>query len=627
MAPNPKTVSSSEFNVSAGMAEDKLSFPWLEDDLKVIEADRNMTKFEEEALQTFLIDKFEEFVENTPKKTFLIYEDNLFSYELVDQMACRVANIARSWGLGLRDCVAMMMHNEPAFIWTFLGLQKLGIAAALINYNLRSRPLMHSILATDPKYLIVGAGEDLLGAVTEVTPDLGKLQVYVQGLGLLQPPSGVHSFDPLMLVTLPLAISPTVRKGLELSDVCSYIYTSGTTGLPKPAIISQRRAISIGCRTLLAGLTKTDVIYTVLPLYHSAGGGLGLYGSIVTGAMMVLKKKFSASQFWSDCRRYDVTFIQYIGELFRYLLAQPVSTLEGEHKVRVAFGNGLRKDIWLEVDKRFKIPLIAEFFSSTEGTGMTVNFFNKPGAVGRLSPLLKKVNDNSIALVKFDYSTALPIRGPNGRCISVTVGEPGLFLTKIPEVLLQGGEFSPYRSSRDANEKKVVRDVIEAGDMYFNFGDVLTLDKDYFLFFQDRIGDTFRWKGENVSTTEVANVITAIEFVHDANVYGVEVPGNEGRAGMVALTLNEGYSLGAQELKSLYDHVCEELANYARPLFVRHLDEAVVTGTFKQQKFDLINQGFDLAKVTDPLYFLDAERKTYSPLTANDLPKFLASRL
>ncbi|CAG5120147.1 unnamed protein product, partial [Candidula unifasciata] len=396
---------------------------------------------------------------------------------------------------------------------------------------------------------------------------------------------------------------------------------------PKPALISHRRI----CRSssnyqCLTSLKQEDRYYVALPLFHSAAG-FALGAIIQTGATIVLKKKFSASQFWPDCRRHKVTVIHYIGELFRYLIAQPPNKLDAEHNIRVAIGGGLRKDIWLEVAKRFKIPLIADTYGSTEGVTWTFNLSNKPGALGRLSPLLNKLQPNAKALVQFDYALAIPIRDKDGRCIKVGVGEPGLFIGKVPDNLVQNGQFKMYLSSPEANEAKLVRDAFEPGDIYMNFGDVMVLDKDYFLYFQDRIGDTFRWKGENVSTTEVSNVITALEFVQDANVYGVEVPGKEGRAGMVALTLNEGHKLGPKELKELYEHVCQELPSYARPIFVRHLENAVVTSTLKQQKFGLVKEGFDLSKVKDPLYYLDIEKRTYSPLSASDLSKFLSSKL
>ncbi|KAH9520442.1 hypothetical protein Btru_060800 [Bulinus truncatus] len=597
---------------SAGFVTYKTMFPWLEHDMKLIKHGGKVRKQLDLLCKSFLIDKFETHVSETPKKPFIIFEDNVYTFELVDQLACKVANIAKSWGLGKGDCVAIMIQNEPSFIWTFLGLQKLGIAVALINYNLRLQPLIHSVLAAEPKYFIVGPGNALLEAVCDVVESLGDIKVFVQGLGSLPSPVGFHSFDSLMFETLPIPISSVVRKDLTLKDTCCYIYTSGTTGNPKPAIISHSKSLGIASLLLFVDLSSTDVLYVVLPLYHSSGGGIGLYGAIATGATILLRKKFSASHFWSDCCQYNVSVIQYIGELFRYLLAQPPSKYETMHKVRGALGNGLRKDIWEDVIKRFNIPIVREFFGATEGITLLINLSGVPGAIGRLSPLLSKIDPDVKALVKFDYATAQPIRDKNGFCIKVGIGEPGLFLTKVRDDLIENGTLTVYRSSKEANEKKIVRDAFAKGDLWFNFGDVFILDKDYFLYFNDRIGDTFRWKGENVSTTELSNVITALSFIEDANAYGVTVPGHDGRAGMIAITLKQGITLGEKELKELYDHICDQLPTYARPLFLRHLKEAVLTGTFKQRKVELVNEGFDLSKVGDALYFLDNEKSTYT---------------
>ncbi|CAL1544471.1 unnamed protein product [Lymnaea stagnalis] len=611
-----------------GVVAVKTLFPWIQHDLRQMNVESRMMKFQEKEMQSFLIDKFEKHVQDTPKKPFIIFENTVYTFELIDQLACKVAYIAKGLGLGPRDCVAIMIQNEPSFIWTFLGLLKLGIAVPFINYNLRMHPLIHSILAAEPKYLIVGPGEAILEGVTNVIDSLGNLKVFVQGLGTKPAPNGLHSFDPLMTTALPTAVCPAIRSNLTLQDICCYVYTSGTTGNPKPAIISHLKSIAAGCLYQVVELVKSDVLYIVLPLYHSSGGGIGQCGALTTGATVVLRKKFSAHHFWSDIHLYNVTVISYIGELFRYLLTQPPNSLESTHKVRAAFGNGLRKDIFEKVQKRFKIPVIVELFGATEGVRTLFNLSNEPGAVGRLSPLLRRIESNPIALVKFDYTTAEPIRDKNGLCIQVGIGEPGLIIAKVPDPLITNGSLTVYRSStREANEKKLVRDAFKKGDLWFNYGDVLILDKNYFLYFNDRIGDTFRWKGENVSTIEVGNVMTALKFIEDANVYGITIPGHDGRAGMAAITLKEGSLLGTSELKEIYEHICQELPTYSRPLFLRYLKEQSLTGTFKQRKVELVNEGFDLNLVKDDLYFLDNEKKTYSKLTPTDLSKFLSSKL
>ncbi|XP_076443749.1 long-chain fatty acid transport protein 2-like [Babylonia areolata] len=611
----------------AGLLAWQTAFPWIKYDVQMIQVGLRMKKTEEDAMAGFLIDKFEAHVARHPHKAMLIYEDFIYTYEFVNQQANRVANIAQQLGLKFGDSIAVMIHNEPAYAWTLLGLQKMGMSVALINFNLRFKPLSHSVLATEPKAFIVGSGGDLLHAVTDILEDLHGLPVYVQGQSPSQLPAGMTDFDSLMERAMPVQPDPSVRAEMTYDSVMTYIYTSGTTGLPKPVYIRQLKANGMAGVFRIFDLTPEDIIYTVLPLYHSAGGGLGFYSLLYKGCTMVLRSKFSASHFWSDCRQYNVTVVQYIGEIFRYILAQPKHELDAVHKVRVAFGNGLRKDIFEDVVKRFKVPMVCEFFGATEGVTTLFNLANRPGAIGRVSPFMNLIDPLPKYLVKFDYGSAMPIRDKNGHCIKVKPGETGLFICKVPDVLAAKGDLVVYKASKEANDKKLVRNAFKDGDLYFNFGDVFYQDSDYFVYFHDRIGDTFRWKGENVSTTEVANVVAMPDFIHDANVYGVRVAGHDGRAGMAALTLNTGERITSERLREIYQ-VCEDdLPSYARPLFLRILPEAVLTGTFKQRKVELAQQGYDLAKVKDDLYYLDSKAKTYSPLTAEALVSFLQSKL
>ncbi|GFS13269.1 very long-chain acyl-CoA synthetase [Elysia marginata] len=394
---------------------------------------------------------------------------------------------------------------------------------------------------------------------------------------------------------------------------------------PKPVYITQMKA-TLFCTALSALFrdTQDQVVYIVIPLYHTTGFLLGLNGAIASGNAVVLRKRFSASHFWSDCRTYNVTIALYVGELLRYLLSQPKSELDGVHNLQGIFGNGLRADIWTEVKERFNIPKIYEIYGSTESISGSVNLSGKPGSIGRLSPLLCQLDQNKPSLVKFDPVTTLPLRDANGRCMHAKIGEPGLMITKVPDHLLN---VKIYKTGSDATEKKYVRDAFAPGDCYFNCGDAFVTDKDYFLYFYDRLGDTFRWKGENVSTTEVANVISSLSFVEDANVYGVTVPGHDGKAGMAAITINPKVQLDNKELQELYAHIGRELPSYARPLFVRHIPKAALTGTFKNKKFELAAEGFDLNKVRDPLYFIDHENQTYNALTKASLSKVIKSRL
>ncbi|KAL8606640.1 hypothetical protein ACOMHN_025739 [Nucella lapillus] len=612
----------------AGIVAWRTKFPWIKYDLQLIQKGKQLTKSLEEAMKTSIVDKFEAIAMRLPNKTMVIFEGLRFTYEFMDHQANRVANVMRSLGFKSGDVVALMGYNEPAFVWTFLGLQKLGITVALINYNLRVRQLSFPIQAAEPKALIVGSGDDLLQAVTDVMTELQGLPILVQGLtpgDIL--PGGVQDMDSQMTQALPVRPDPCVRSTLTSDFVACYVYTSGTTGLPKPAIVGHVQLKSFTCAPLMVDSVPEDVIYTVIPLYHVAGLGIGLMGILGKGSTIVLKKKFSASCFWSDCRRYRVTIVQYIGEMFRYLLAQPKHELDSVHTVRAAIGNGLRKDIFQEVQRRFQIRQICELFGATEGVSALFNIANKPGAIGRMSPFMEKLDPNPKVLVKFDYTSALPLRDENGRCIRVKPGQPGLFLSQVPDTRLVEGTLTVYKASREANDKKLVHNVLKEGDLFFNYGDIFYLDNDYFVYFHDRIGDTYRWKGENVSTTEVANILSTPDFITDANVYGVTVPGHDGRAGMVALTLNEGERMTPECLKQVYKVCQDDLPSYARPLFLRILPESAVTSTFKQRKVELMAEGYDTDRVKADLYYLDSKASTYSPLTPHALLAFLQSKL
>nr|KAF6388878.1 solute carrier family 27 member 2 [Myotis myotis] len=358
--------------------------------------------------------------------------------------------------------------------------------------------------------------------------------------------------------------------------------------------------------SLISRVSKDDIIYTTLPLYHSAALMIGLHGCIVAGATLVLRNKFSASQFWDDCRKYNVTVIQYIGELLRYLCNSPQKPNDRDHKVRVALGNGLRGDVWREFIKRFGSIHIYEFYASTEGNIGFVNYTGKAGAVGRANFLQRKVV--SYELIKYDVEKDEPVRDENGYCIKVPKGEVGLLVCRITGLT----PFSGYAGGKSQTEKKKLRDVFKKGDVYFNSGDLLMIDRDNFVYFHDRVGDTFRWKGENVATTEVADTLGLVDFVQEANVYGVPVPGHEGRIGMASIKMKEGHEFDG---KKLFKHIADYLPSYARPRFLRIQDTIEITGTFKHRKVTLVEEGFNPAVIKDALYFLDDKAAMYVPMT------------
>lgn len=609
---------------AAAIASWRTMFPWLGDDIKTM---RGVWKImsamlEEIKKERFLVDMFESTVSKFPNKPFIIYQDRIFTYDFVNKMADTFANMALKWKLKVGDVVAIMSSNEPAFIWTFIGLQKLGIVGSFINFHQRDKVLQHSIRSSGAKILIIGTGEDLLNAVDAIRSDIQDIDVYVQGKTQAELPTGYTSMDDLMLKSHPVPLLRGIREGVTMDDSLCYIFTSGTTGLPKPAIVSHSKAVLGSVSWRILDFTEKDISYCVLPLYHSAASIVTVTNTINVGATIVLRDKFSAQNFFPDCRKYDVTFVQYIGELCRYLLRLPKDKMENVHKIRVMFGNGLRPDIWEEFQTRFKIPKIVEFFGATEGIGAFINICNKVGALGRFSPLTRKLGLGEQRLVKYDPINDQPLRDKHGRCIDIKPGEEGIVLAAIPPEIK---EF--YKGSKQINEKKIERNVFNDGDAYFNFGDLLYLDKDYFLYFRDRVGDTFRWKGENVSTLEVANAIGQLDFVQDANVYGVKVPGSDGRAGMAAIVLRDNQEVTTDILQKIYKHCQKSLPSYARPLFLRFVKELILTQTMKHRKIELVDEGFDPNKVNDPMYVVDDKVKTYVSMSADKYQAILTSKL
>ncbi|KAL3865941.1 hypothetical protein ACJMK2_043286 [Sinanodonta woodiana] len=604
----------------SSVVELKKKFAWIEEDLICLrQGQKAGIRIQHDVdNERYLIRMFEEDVARVPQKAFILFEDRVYTYEYVDQQANKVAHVVSQWNLQMGDTVAMMMVNEPAFVWTFLGLQKLGIAAAFINYNVRQKSLLHTVRACEAKALILGHGEQIFHAVEEIKSDLGDLPIYLHGL--VKPGSGYLSWDEAMERALPVPVYIKSRPKLTMTMPCCYIFTSGTTGLPKPAIITQSRAIGISKFFQLCDFCENDIVYITTPLYHSAASGIAMMAVIDQGATMALRRKFSASHYWEDVRKYDVTVIQYIGELCRYLLAVPEHPDDGKSRVRAAIGNGLRVDIWEKFVKRFNVPKIYEYFGATEGTAAFMNLSNKIGACGRLSPFLNMLDPTPKYLVKCTDS-GVPVRDKSGRCVPVKIGEPGLLIAAVP-ARYQTLDF--YKGGKDINEKKVIRNVFEDGDVYFNFGDLLMLDKDYFTYFVDRVGDTFRWKGENVSTNEVSNVLNALDIIHDANVYGVEIPGKDGRAGMAAIHLEKNLPINEKILKEIYNHCEKNLPHYAQPVFLRFPPEMSVTVTFKQLKTEFVKDGFNPHCISDPLFYADDRKKTYSPLTKDSYSQFLA---
>ncbi|XP_077989603.1 long-chain fatty acid transport protein 2-like [Glandiceps talaboti] len=556
-----------------------------------------------------VVDVFSQTLAKFAHKPCLLFEDESYTYADIDRLGNKFANFVRKSGLKCGDTVAMFMHNEPAYIWTWLGFAKLGIKCALLNYNLRSKSLLHCLNVSKAQLLVVGKDKELQDAMKELLDEITNNGVKVWMKGATPPD---HSDNCLRWIDEQItkesdeSIPRDLRSDVVYTDACVYIYTSGTTGLPKPARISHNRLASIVHVLDLFYVKSEDIVYTSLPLYHSSAFLVCFSSCMKRGATVALRTKFSASHFWDDCRKFNASIVMYIGELCRYLLARPKHPDDTRHNIRMAIGNGLRPDIWTEFKERFNIPVIGEFYGATEGNAFFRNADGRVGAMGRVSPLLQRVRP--FYLIKCDDETAEPIRDGNGRCVKVPLGQPGLLITRIDKM----ASFDGYAGKKENTQKKILQNVFKSGDQYFNSGDTVLMDKDYYLYFTDRVGDTFRWKGENVATTEVSQVLGDFPAIFEANVYGVEVPGNsDGRAGMAAITVKDGEVLDFEEL---YAHTTSRLPNYACPRFLRLQKKMETTGTYKHTKTQLVKESCDPSKISEPLYVMDLQKKSYVPM-------------
>ena len=529
----------------------------------------------------------------------LISERESFSYRQLNERANRYTRWARREGLGKGETICLLMPNRPEYMAAWIGITGAGGVAALINTNLIGPSLAYCIDIVAPKHVVVAT--ELANSFASAWPLL-KTSPKIWSHG----ESGDYPrIDREIDATSGDRLSAAERAPLTIEDRALYIYTSGTTGMPKAANINHYRVMLASCA--FAGVLDTqqsDRMYNCLPMYHTAGGLVATGALLHRGGSVVIRERFSAREFWDDIVRHDCTMFQYIGELCRYLTNSPPHPNETKHRIRVACGNGLRPDLWPEFQQRFHIPHVLEFYGATEGNVNIFNFEGKQGAVGRVPWYI--AHRFPIAVVRFDVEHQQPVRNAQGYCERCAPDEPGEVIGRIvndPD--RPGNRFEGYAASAQ-NDGKILRDVFEKGDMWFRTGDLMRKDDRGYFYFVDRVGDTFRWKGENVSTSEVSEAINAFPGILDANVYGVSVPKHEGRAGMAAIMCS-----GECDLVALHAHLCANLPDYARPLFLRIQEQMEMTGTFKQKKVDLVREGFNPATIKDPIYFNDPQTRAF----------------
>jgi citronellyl-CoA synthetase len=547
-------------------------------------------------------------IENNAKKysnhQAVLFENRVISWGEFNDWANRIAHFLQAQGLVKGDAIAVFLENRPELLAVVAGAAKIGVACAMLNTSQKGKVLEHSINLVDPKMVVVG--EELLESFNEIK---GKLKIKHSAPFLFLADANTQNVfgdAPDGYINMAEKVrafngdNPVLTDPPKMGDTAIYLFTSGTTGLPKAAPGSHNKFLKAygGFGLMSLSMKPTDVLYCTLPLYH--GTALVVcWGSVIAGGSAIaLRRKFSASAFWDDVRQYNATVFGYVGELCRYLLNQPGTVQDRNHNLTKMIGNGLRPSIWREFKDRFGVETVAELYASSEGNIGFSNFFNMDNTVGLSTAPYK--------LVKFHEGTRDPIRNAKGLFEVVPKGDPGLLVGEITKKW----SFEGY-TQKEATERSILRDAFKKGDAWFNTGDVLKEIGCRHLQFVDRMGDTFRWKGENVSTTEVENIIDGAELVEEAIVYGVEIPETNGKAGMVTL-VPQGEAF---DINKLFAHLKENLPPYAIPVFVRVTRAIEKTGTFKYRKVDIQKIGYSLERPQENVYAWLPKTDGYTLLT------------
>lgn len=548
----------------------------------------------------------------------ILFEDRVITWAELNGWANRIAQFFQAEGLVKGDAIAVCLENRPELLAVVAGAAKIGVACAMLNTSQKGKVLAHSINLIQPQRIVVG--EELVASFEGLKPELNTGQD--TPFLFLADTNTLNAFGdaPEGFTNMATAVSafnsdnPVLADPPRMGDTAIYLFTSGTTGLPKAAPGSHRKFVKAygGFGLMSLAMEPDDVLYCTLPLYHGTAL-LVCWGSVLAGGSAIaLRRKFSARAFWDDVRRYRATTFGYVGELCRYLLNQPAGDQDRDHPLTKMIGNGLRPSIWREFKDRFGIETVAELYASSEGNIGFSNFFNMDNTVGFSTAPYK--------LVKFHDGTRDPIRDDRGRMKEVAKGEPGLLIGEINKKW----SFEGY-TQQDATEKSILRDAFKKGDAWFNTGDVLKEIGCRHLQFVDRMGDTFRWKGENVSTNEVENILDGSGLVEEAIVYGVEIPNTNGKAGMVTLVpQSNGHPFDVNEL---FAYLQANLPAYAIPVFVRVTHSIEKTGTFKYRKVDIQKAGYSLERGNDQVFAWLPKTDGYTRVTSELVQDISAGKI
>jgi len=564
-----------------------------------------------------LPDDIESWVDKHKSNVAFVSDKGEWTYQAFDDYANRVANWALSENLKPGDTVGVFARNRLEYVGLWFGLTKVGVVPALMNYQLAGTALAHCVNISDARCVICDS--EYREAFDAARKEFKTSPKVFSAFNTDDVPKTYEDFDAAISLQLPNRPPRSHRAGIVAGDQSMKMFTSGTTGLPKAAKVTHIRAQNymrgFGASTTIGARAR---MLMVLPMYHATGGLCGIGAALANGGTVIVREKFSASRFWDEAVEYDATMFMYVGELCRFLLSTPAHPKERSHKIEWIIGNGLRPDVWEGFVSRFDIPHVVEFYGATEGNVSLLNIDGPVGAVGRIPNYLKSRFNCDI--IRFDVETNENVRGADGFCIRTEDDEVGEL---IGEIRMDEGRFRfDGYEKKSATQKKILKDVFKKGDSWFRTGDLLRKDNLGYYYFVDRVGDTFRWKAENVATGEVAAILSKYPGVTQANVYGVEIPGYDGRAGMAAIVSEKDIDMAA-----LRQHIAAGLPHYAQPVFIRLSQESDTTGTFKFKKTNLVKAGFNPANISDPLYVHNEKQGGYDALTEDVYQAILSGEI
>ncbi|MBY8984492.1 MAG: AMP-binding protein [Candidatus Lokiarchaeota archaeon] len=551
----------------------------------------------------------EKLAEKISDKYAVLFEDVKWTWEDLNQASNKVANYFLNNGYKTGETIALMMENSPEILSFPLGINKIQGIVSYININQRMDALIHAFRISEPSWIVID------GSNLPFFIDIyDKLNFETNNVLVINERTKLnHKFFDLGWEFYAVSNeNPSTTFNSYLTDVSSYIFTSGTTGLPKPATQSNVRLLN-PFASLTLKLSQEDVIYCPLPLYHSHALVNGWGSSLQSGCTFAFRIKFSASNFWKDIKKFNATCFFYIGEIPRYLLNRPKSEYVENSTLKKMFGLGLRKDIWEEFKSRFKIEQIHEFYGATDGAGGFYNMEGRPGMLGKIS------TPGTHAIVKVDQDTGEILTDEKGTYIKCKPGEIGMLLVAISE----NSHYLGYKD-KDQTEKRIIRNVLQESDIFFNTGDLVNLHDGNWVSFADRSGDTFRWKGENVSTLEVENIINDFPDIEMCNVFGVEIPNHDGKAGMAAIKLKSSIDFNPTEFAVF---VIDKLPKYSIPIFVRVQSELELTGTLKLRKVNLRKQGYNINLIKNAIYIWKSSTQSYKLLEKDDYSMIVAGKM